>query len=72
MADIKRISASSESVSNARNAKFELSTYFHPEGVKFTISEAKFVSHNVDGVDKTNAVPVLVLYRGEDKEDNRE
>ena len=72
MADIKRIAASSESVSNARSAKFELSTYFLPEGVKFTISEAKFVSHNVDGVDKTNAVPVLVLYRGEDKEENRE
>ena len=26
----------------------------------------------MDGVDKTNAVPVLVLYRGEDKEENRE
>ena len=71
MAEIKRIAASSESVSNARNSKFELSTYFVPEGTKFTISEAKFVSHNVDGVDKTNAVPVLVLFRGEDKEENR-
>ena len=71
MAEIKRIAASSESVSNARNSKFELSTYFVPEGTKFTISEAKFVSHNVDGVDKTNAVPVLVLFRGEDREENR-
>ena len=71
MAEIKRIAASSESVSNARNSKFELSTYFVPEGTKFTISEAKFVFHNVDGVDKTNAVPVLVLFRGEDREENR-
>ena len=72
MANVKRIAPSAESVNNARNAKFELSTYFHPSGVKFTISEAKFTSHNVDGVDKTNSVPVLVLYRGEDKEENRE
>lgn len=71
MAEIKRIAASSEAVENARNAKFEMSSYFVPEGTKFTISEAKFVSHNVDGVDKTNAVPVLILYRGEDREENR-
>jgi len=71
MAEIKRIQASAESVNNARNAKFELSTYFVPEGTKFTISEANFASHSVDGVDKTNAVPVLVLFRGSDTEENR-
>lgn len=71
MAEIKRIQASAESVNNARNAKFELSTYFVPEGTKFTISEAKFVAHSVDGVDKTNAVPVLVLFRDSDTEENR-
>lgn len=48
-----------------------MSSYFAPEGTKFTISEANFVSHNVDGVDKTNAVPVLILFRGSDTEENR-
>lgn len=71
MAEIKRIQASEESVSNARSSKFEMSSYFVPEGTKFTISEAKFVAHSVDGVDKTNAVPVLVLFRGTDTEENR-
>lgn len=71
MADIVRITATEESRQAARNARFELSSYFVPAGTKFTISEATFVSHKVDGTAKTNAVPVIILYRGTDTEENR-
>lgn len=68
---IERITATAEKKQNARNSKFELSTYFVPEGTKFTISSADFVSHKVDGKDTETAVPVLILYRGKDTEPNR-
>lgn len=68
---IERITATAEKKKSARVAKFELSTYFVPEGTKFTISSADFVSHKVDGKEADNAVPVLILYRGEDIEPNR-
>jgi hypothetical protein len=68
---IERINASDAKKQNARGAKFELSTYFVPEGTKFTIASADFVSHKVDGKEADSAVPVLILYRGEDTEANR-
>ena len=68
---IERINASNEKKQNARNSKFEISQYFVPEGTKFAISSADFVSHKVDGQETDSAVPVLILYRGEDTEPNR-
>lgn len=68
---IERITATAEKKQSARNSKFELSTYFVSAGTKFTISSADFISHKVDGKETDSAAPVLILYRGEDKEANR-
>ena len=71
MATIKIISATAETTANARSAKFELSSYFLPEGVNLTIAEAAIVSHSIDGESKNNGCPVLWLYRGTDTPENR-
>jgi stage V sporulation protein SpoVS len=64
MADIKRISASAEAIESAKKASFVASSYLIPDGVNLTIKEATFTSHEVDGVDKKTAVPILVVLHG--------
>lgn len=64
MAEIKRVAASSEAIENAKKASFVASSYLIPDGVNLTIKEATFVSHEVDGVDKKTAVPVLIVLHG--------
>ena len=64
MAEIKRVAASSEAIENAKKASFVASSYLIPDGVNLTIKEATFVSHEVNGVDKKTAVPVLIVLHG--------
>lgn len=68
MAEIKRVSASNEAIESAKKSSFVASSYLIPDGVSLTIKEATFTSHEVDGVDKKTAVPILVvLYGTEEK-----
>ena len=67
MAEIKRIAASNEAIENAKKASFVASSYLVLDGVNLTIKEAGFVSHEVDGVDKKTAVPVLLVLHGSEE-----
>lgn len=64
MADIKRVSASTEAIESAKKSSFVASSYLIPDGVNLTIKEATFTSHEVDGVDKKTAVPILIVLHG--------
>ena len=67
MADIKRVSASTEAIESAKNSTFTANSYLMPDGIEVTIKAAGFTSHEVDGVDKKTAVPVLILLWGSEE-----
>lgn len=67
MAEIKRINATAEAIAVAKKATFVASSYLIPADVSLTIKEATFVSHEVDGVDKKTAVPVLLVLHGSEE-----
>lgn len=67
MAEIKRVAASNEAISNARSASFTANAYLMPDGIEVVIKSAGFTSHEVDGVDKKTAVPILTLLWGSEE-----
>lgn len=67
MAEIKRVAASNEAISNARSASFTANAYLMPDGIEVAIKSAGFTSHEVDGVDKKTAVPILTLLWGSEE-----
>lgn len=67
MADIKRVSASTEAIESAKNSTFTANSYLMPDGIEVSIKSAGFTSHEVDGVDKKTAVPILTLLWGSEE-----
>lgn len=67
MADIVRTAASNEITEKTRKATFDAATYYYNPNVEMTIVGCKVVTHQVDGVQKNNGVPVLALKHGEEE-----
>lgn len=67
MADIVRTAASNEITEKTRKATFDAATYYYNPNVEMTIVSCKVVTHQVDGVQKNNGVPVLALKHGEEE-----
>lgn len=67
MADIKRVASSEKAIEDARNQSFVANSYLVPDGVNLTIKEATFTSHEVDGVKKESAQPILVVLWGSEE-----
>lgn len=67
MADIKRVAASNEAIESAKNSTFTANSYLMPHGIEVSIKSAGFTSHEVDGVDKKTAVPIITLLWGSEE-----
>jgi hypothetical protein len=67
MADIIRTAATAEITEKTRKATFDAATYYYNPNVEMTIVECKVVTHQVDGVQKNNGVPVLALKHGNEE-----
>ena len=67
MAEIKRVAATEEAKNAARSASFTANSYLMPDGIEVSIKSAGFTSHEVDGVDKKTAVPILTLLWGSEE-----
>jgi hypothetical protein len=67
MADIIRTAATAEITEKTRKATFDAATYYFNPNVEMTIVGCKVVTHQVDGVQKNNGVPVLALKHGEEE-----
>lgn len=67
MADIIRTAATAEITDKTRKAMFDAATYYYNPNIEMTIIGCKVVTHQVDGVQKNNGVPVLALKHGEEE-----
>lgn len=67
MADIIRTAATAEITDKTRKAVFDAATYYYNPNVEMVIVGCRVVTHQVDGVQKNNGVPVLVLKHGEEE-----